>query len=128
MLRSLGLLYTLGQPIHWSGVTPGPARHVRLPLYPWQRERCWYESDESLATRLAELAHPLLGTPLATPSPAWETRLDLRLLPFLNDHRIQRTVIVPAAAYLEIALAVGREVFGPGACQLEDVVFSNRVS
>ena len=52
MLRSLGLLYTLGQPIDWSGVLSRPARIVRLPRYPWQRERCWFESEESRVTRL----------------------------------------------------------------------------
>ncbi len=47
LLRSLGRLHTLGQPIDWSEVLPGPRRFVRLPSYPWQRQRCWFESEES---------------------------------------------------------------------------------
>src|SRR5262249_30166629 len=32
MLRSLGQLYTLGQPIDWSAARPGPARFVPAPV------------------------------------------------------------------------------------------------
>jgi polyketide synthase 12/epothilone polyketide synthase D len=125
MLRSLGQLYTLGQPIDWAGVTPGSAKPIRLPLYPWQRERFWSESAESRMTRLTAPAHPLLGTVLAAPQPSWETRLDLRLLPYLGDHRVQRAVIVPATAYVEMALASAREVFGDSPCRLEDIKLIN---
>jgi polyketide synthase 12/epothilone polyketide synthase D len=125
MLRSLGQLYTLGQPIDWSGLVPGPAEFLRLPPYPWQRQRCWNESEDSRVSRLAAPVHPLLGTTLGLPYPAWGTRLDLRLTPYLADHRVQRTIIVPATAYLEIAVAVAREVLGDGPCQIEDVKFAN---
>jgi acyl transferase domain-containing protein/aryl carrier-like protein len=125
MLRSLGRLYTLGQPIDWSGVTPGPAKTLRLPRYPWQRERCWSESEASRVSRLAAPAHPLLGTSLRAPQAAWETRLDLRLMPYLKDHCVQGTTIFPATGYLEMALAVAREVFGDGPCRLESVKLAN---
>jgi acyl transferase domain-containing protein/acyl carrier protein len=125
MLRSLGRLYVLGHSIDWHGVSPGPAQTLRLPLYPWQRERCWSESEESRTTRLAAPAHPLLGTSLGGPQPAWETRLDLRLFPYLNDHCVQRTTIFPAAGYLEMAFAAARELFGDSACRLEDVKLAN---
>ena len=121
MLRALGFLYTLGYPIDWSGVLPGDCKFVRLPLYSWQRQRFWVESEESRVTRLTAPAHPLLGSPCSGPRPAWETRLDPRLFPYLGDHRIQRAVILPTAAYVDIALAAAREVFGQTACQLEDV-------
>jgi acyl transferase domain-containing protein/NAD(P)-dependent dehydrogenase (short-subunit alcohol dehydrogenase family)/acyl carrier protein len=125
MLRSLGRLYTLGHSIDWNGVTPGPAKTLRLPRYPWQRERCWSESEVSRVARLAAPVHPLLGTSLRSPGPAWEMRLDLRLLPYLNDHRVQRTTIFPATGYLEMAFAAAREVFGDGPCRLEDVKLAN---
>ena len=47
MLHALGRCYALGHPIDWGGLMPGPHRFVRLPLYSWQRERFWYESEES---------------------------------------------------------------------------------
>jgi acyl transferase domain-containing protein/NADPH:quinone reductase-like Zn-dependent oxidoreductase/aryl carrier-like protein len=133
LLHSLGQLYKLGHPIAWCSVTPGPAKTLRPPRYPWQRERYWSESEESRRTRLAAPVHPLLGVSLDGPQPAWETRLDLRLFPYLNDHCVQGTVIFPATGYLEMAFAAAREVFSanstmptaPNACQLEDVRLAN---
>jgi amino acid adenylation domain-containing protein len=121
LLRSLGRLHTLGQPIDWNGVLPGPHRFVRLPSYPWQRQRCWYESEESRATRLTAPLHPLLGSPLGGPRSGWESRLDLKLIPSMADHRVQRAPIVPAAAFVELALAASREALGSEAGHVVEI-------
>jgi len=47
MLGSLGALYTLGYPIRFKHLFPTGGRFVRLPLYPWQRERYWMETNPS---------------------------------------------------------------------------------
>jgi acyl transferase domain-containing protein/aryl carrier-like protein len=125
MLRSLGTLYALGHPIDWDGLMPEPRRFIGLPLYPWQRERFWHEADESRVSRLTAPAHPLLGVAQGGPRPAWEARLDLRLTPYLADHRVQHAAIVPAAAYLELAFAAGREAFSTIGCELRDVQLAN---
>ena len=125
MLRSLGSLHVLGQPIDWCGLLPEPRRFISLPLYPWQRERFWHEADESRVTRLSAPAHPLLGVAQGGPKPGWESRLDLQLAAYLADHRVQHAAIMPAAAYLELAFAAGREAFGAAGCELFDVKFAN---
>jgi acyl transferase domain-containing protein/aryl carrier-like protein len=125
MLRSLAIVHVLGQPIEWGALFHTPRQFVRLPLYFWQRERYWHEADESRVSRLTAPAHALLGVAQAEPRPAWEARLDLRLASYLADHRVQHAVIMPAAAYLEIALAAGREAFGAIGCELREVTFSN---
>ncbi len=51
LLGSLAALYARGASIHWMGVTPS-GRFVRLPSYPWQRERFW-APVAPLATREA---------------------------------------------------------------------------
>ncbi len=43
MLEALGSLYTIGHPIDWAGVFPDGGRLVRLPTYPFQRQRYWFE-------------------------------------------------------------------------------------
>jgi polyketide synthase 12/epothilone polyketide synthase D len=136
MLGSLGALHTHGYPINWAaclriepgsrGEHPGlPPRFVSLPLYPWQHERCWNESEESRVTRLAAVAHPLLGKSTGGPEPSWENRLELRLFPCFADHCVQRAAILPATAYLEMGFAAARECFGGTAYQLEDVRLAN---
>jgi len=42
LLGSLGALYAAGGSVDWAAVTP-PGRFIRLPSYPWQRERHWSE-------------------------------------------------------------------------------------
>jgi epothilone polyketide synthase D len=51
----------------------------------------------------------------------WESAIDLNRLPWLNDHQVQGTVVVPGTAYLEMALAAGSCLFGDALLKLDDV-------
>ena len=44
MLRALGALYAQGQPVDWGALDPS-GQFLRLPSYPWQRERHWLEAE-----------------------------------------------------------------------------------
>ena len=134
MLGSLGMLYTLGYPVDWSRIYPAGGRCVRLPLYPWQRERCWLEtaagdtdSHWEQTARRPMGKHPLLGWHFKSADPAgrhfWEVTLDKSTLPYLYDHRIQGVAVLSASAYLEMALAATVEVFGEQSFVLKDVEF-----
>jgi amino acid adenylation domain-containing protein len=46
---SAAFLYASGFDLHWSQVSP-PGRIVRMPSYPWQRKRFWFE-EQRRATR-----------------------------------------------------------------------------
>lgn len=121
LLSALGQLYTQGYPIAWSQLAQG--EFVRLPRYPWQRERYWLEADESVHDRLGIGAteqttisrrasnHPLLGGQLnlAPSVQVWEGALDRSALSYLEDHRVQRTVVFPGAGYIEMALAAAAQ-------------------
>ena len=45
-LTMLGSLWAAGTPIDWRRVMPEGGTTVRLPLYPWQRERHWADAAE----------------------------------------------------------------------------------
>src|SRR5262249_58511231 len=72
-------------------------------------------------------AHPLWGkrTQLAPPAGhhLWQTELGRRALPSLDDHRVQGTAVLPASAYLEMALAAAAEAFGTGPCAVKNIKF-----
>jgi acyl transferase domain-containing protein/aryl carrier-like protein len=123
LLSSLGTLYTLGFPISWRTLVGSSGNQVKLPLYPWQLKPYWTESVESRDDRLLTLAHPLLGQRMSPAHPTWELELSPRLLPYLVDHRIQGNVLLPGAAYAEIALAAAHEVFSEGEYTLEGLAF-----
>jgi myxalamid-type polyketide synthase MxaE and MxaD len=134
MLGSLGALYTLGYPVDWNSIYPSGGRCVPLPAYPWQRVRSWFEprtqdgeSREAGIARPGANDHPLLGRPFRTPHADgvqfWEYVLDRTSSPHLDDHRIQGIAVLPASAYLEMALAATAETFGPRPIALKDIEF-----
>jgi NADPH:quinone reductase-like Zn-dependent oxidoreductase/SAM-dependent methyltransferase/NAD(P)-dependent dehydrogenase (short-subunit alcohol dehydrogenase family)/aryl carrier-like protein len=42
-------------------------------------------------------------------------------MPYLDDHGVRRSVLLPATAFLEMARAAARELFGPSGYVIEDV-------
>ena len=123
MLGSLGTLYTLGYPIDWQTLSGQTGNFVRLPAYPWQLKPYWTESIESREDRLLTQIHPLLGQRMSSAHPTWELELSPRLLPYLVDHRIQESILLPGAAFAEMALAAAHEVFGAGVYVIEELAF-----
>jgi acyl transferase domain-containing protein len=128
MLGALAGLYVAGADVDWRGFDRDRARRpLTLPTYPFQRQRYWAPSDRPRPRPAGEMratgAHPLLGHRLATAaaSAVFETRLGLASTRFLDDHRIQGRVVVPAPCYLEIALAGARALYGAAAVELADV-------
>jgi acyl transferase domain-containing protein len=123
MLGSLGALYTLGYPVAWQTLYEHTGNFIRLPAYPWQFKTYWTESAESREDRLFVPVHPLLGQRIRAAHPSWELEVNQRLLPYLVDHRIQEKVLIPGAAFAEMALAAAHEVFGEGNYLVEELTF-----
>ena len=123
MLGSLGALYTLGSPIDWPTLSEHSGRFVPLPLYSWQFKTYWTESLECHEDRFLTQVHPLLGQRMGAAHPTWESELSSWLLPYLADHRIQESVLLPGAAYAELALVAAREVFGEGMYSVDELTF-----
>ncbi len=121
LLGSLGALYTLGHDVDWNRLWPEGGRAVRLPGHPWRRQTYWHESPELNASRLSAEDHPFLNRDLRAADPAWQTPLDLRMLTYLADHRVDRHAVFPAAGFVEAAVAAGRRAWGRECVTLEDV-------
>ncbi|MFF0264306.1 amino acid adenylation domain-containing protein [Kribbella sp. NPDC004536] len=93
-----GSLSSLGE-VNRSGTS------VNLPGYPWQRERHYKELGRG-GSLAGPSVHPLLGSAVNSARAEFENNLDLALLPYLNDHRVQGdTPVFPMAGYIEMALA-----------------------
>jgi myxalamid-type polyketide synthase MxaE and MxaD len=119
--EAVARLWTVGVAIDWTRHhADAGGRHIDLPTYPFQRERHWAAVRSSAPVRTAVRrdagAHPLLGHRLVEAGAAavgvWEGAVDLATFPYLVDHRVQGRVIVPATAYLEMAIAAGVETLG----------------
>ncbi|WPB82687.1 SDR family NAD(P)-dependent oxidoreductase [Archangium violaceum] len=97
---------------------PRPGRVVSLPLYPWQRERHWNGSPDwwiQLPQEDRAFVHPLLGRRAPVAEPAWHQSVSSLRLPWLYDHQVDGVVVMPGTAYVEAALAAGRQTFANGA-------------
>ncbi|MFF2654135.1 SDR family NAD(P)-dependent oxidoreductase [Streptomyces sp. NPDC058045] len=111
---AMGELFTCGLGTGWGEALPG--RRVPLPTYPFARERYWPEpgrQGDVTAAGLSDPAHPLLGAAvtLAEDEQVLLTgRLSVSTHPWLADHAVDGTVLVPATALVELAVRAGDEV------------------
>ncbi|MEN2423823.1 SDR family NAD(P)-dependent oxidoreductase [Streptomyces rimosus] len=105
-----GALIAAGVGTDWARYFPRRGQTVELPAYPWQRERHW--SGEKEAWSGGALKHPLLGVRSQAPTPVWSGSVDPVLAPWLADHKVAGSVVMPATGYVEMALAAGRAALG----------------
>ena len=122
MLGALAELHVRGRAVRWEGVVGEGGRHVRLPPYPWRRERHWMEPAPADGPAPgAGGGHPLLGRRLRGPRAAWECELGDPRLAYLQDHVVEDVAAFPAAAYVEMCLAAARALAPEGPLALERV-------
>jgi myxalamid-type polyketide synthase MxaB len=128
MLGSLGALYAAGCPVEWGSLYAEGGHLVNLPAYKWQREHFWRGPELSANDRLKKAPDHLLSVTglqsAADPETYfWEFDLSSEMFPFLKDHCIQGVAVLPAAAYLEMAIVAGRSLFVDANLILERVDF-----
>ncbi|HWO18984.1 MAG TPA: SDR family NAD(P)-dependent oxidoreductase [Kofleriaceae bacterium] len=118
LVAALGGLFVHGQRIDWLAVFAGSARRADLPTYAFQRRRFWLDAPkargiEVAAAGLESAGHPLLGAAVALAGRedvVLTGRLALAEQPWLADHAVFGTVLVPGAGMLELVLAAARTV------------------
>ncbi|MFG3142843.1 beta-ketoacyl synthase N-terminal-like domain-containing protein, partial [Streptomyces sp. NPDC048211] len=115
-MTAVGRLHTAGVPLDWAALLPG-ARHTDLPTYAFQHERYWLDAPagagDVTAAGLTSPGHGLLGAAVALAEGdgvLLTGRLSRTTHPWLADHRMHGTVLVPGAALVELVLRAGDEV------------------
>ncbi|MER5771998.1 type I polyketide synthase [Streptomyces sp. NPDC001985] len=126
LLTSLAEAHVRGADIDWRALLPAGRRSVALPVYPFQRRRHWLRAPEGTAApgRLGvePAGHPLLGVAVESAADGGllvTGRLSLAGQPWLADHVVNGTVLLPGALLVELALHAGGELGGLG---LDDLV------
>lgn len=119
VLRALGQLYLLGNPVNFARLVDGGNLLTDLPTYPWHYEEpIWKESRLAREYRLREfLHHELLGARIveSTPfNPAWRNVLRLEDATWIKDHEIEGDVVVPGVSYLLMVGEAARQITGRG--------------
>ncbi len=127
LLGALAVVWTHGTEIDWPKLFEGSgARRVGLPTYAFQRERYWLETaaatGDMASAGQSSAGHPLLSAAVeladdearlftgrwSSQAPAW-----------VADHVVLGAIVVPGAAFVEVALWAGGQV---GCDLLEELV------
>ncbi|WSP86682.1 SDR family NAD(P)-dependent oxidoreductase [Streptomyces sp. NBC_01235] len=117
LLAALATLFTHGAHVDWSVQLPVTAP-VLLPTYAFQRRRYWLDAaadhtGDVTAAGLERAGHPLLSAAVRvadTGGLVLSGRLSARTHRWLADHCVLGRAILPATAYLELAVHAGDQV------------------
>jgi acyl transferase domain-containing protein/D-arabinose 1-dehydrogenase-like Zn-dependent alcohol dehydrogenase/short-subunit dehydrogenase/acyl carrier protein len=116
LLSAIAELWTYGMSVDWQALAGPSARRVDLPTYAFQRQRYWLDgftgSGDAASLGLDAGGHPLLGAvvDLAGGGVVLTGRIGLESHPWLADHAVMGSVLLPGTAFLELALQAGRRV------------------
>lgn len=112
-------LHRAGVALDFKAMTPS-RRLLPLPAYAWDRSRWWNEAPQWRESRLGSGGRGLLDSRLPCAKPIWTGRLDSRHMAFLKDHKVENHTVFPAAAFVELALEAGVQLFEGRPFVIED--------
>ncbi|MFI1769871.1 SDR family NAD(P)-dependent oxidoreductase, partial [Streptomyces sp. NPDC020800] len=115
LVSAVARLCTRGVHPDWEAFFAGRgARRVDLPTYAFQHQRYWLDAGVGAgdlnAAGLGSAGHPLLGAIVDTADSDGQLftgRLSVETHPWLADHAIQGSILLPGTAFLELAIRAG---------------------
>jgi acyl transferase domain-containing protein/NAD(P)-dependent dehydrogenase (short-subunit alcohol dehydrogenase family)/acyl carrier protein len=124
--KSICQLFTIGRKTDWNAINKVEGRYVRLPAYPWSMTEYRRMSDEVSQRLFGNKGHLFLNERVTAPNPTWEVEINEQLLPWLPDHEVGGSVVLPGAAYVDAAMAMGVELKKDESINftIQDIVFS----
>ncbi|MDT0527734.1 SDR family NAD(P)-dependent oxidoreductase [Micromonospora sp. DSM 115977] len=119
LLAGLAELHAHGVAVDWQPwFADTGARRVDLPTYAFQHQRYWPEAGagwtgDVTAFGLRPAQHPLLGAAVGVAHAEgflFTGRLARRTHPWISDHVVFDTVLLPGTGFVELALQAGAHV------------------
>jgi acyl transferase domain-containing protein/surfactin synthase thioesterase subunit/acyl carrier protein len=129
LFKNLADVYAAGFDIPWEKYyRTSHAPHIALPSYPFQRER--YEIEDHSAEngrQRINAKHPLLGEAITLAgnehTSFWESQISLEQFPYLKDHQVNDTIVVPGVTYVEMILEAAAELYTHGVPVISNLKF-----
>ncbi|MFF4298354.1 beta-ketoacyl synthase N-terminal-like domain-containing protein [Streptomyces vinaceus] len=117
LVAALAQAHAHGVEVDWNGFFAGSgARRIELPTYAFRRDRFWALDErrggDAGSLGLDAVDHPLLSAVLPAPGTGGATftgRPARSAQPWLEDHDLLGTVVLPATGFVELALRAGAE-------------------
>ncbi|WP_264935860.1 acyltransferase domain-containing protein, partial [Streptomyces sp. A012304] len=108
-----------GLTVDWTPLVGEGDAHVDLPTYTFQHQRYWLRdvsaagADDATGLGLTGEGHPLLGASVSLADGQGlllTGRLSLSSHPWLRDHAVAGSVLLPGTAFVELAIRAGDSV------------------
>ncbi|MER6807629.1 SDR family NAD(P)-dependent oxidoreductase, partial [Streptomyces sp. NPDC000678] len=114
-IESAAEAWSHGVTVDWTTLLkPYHAHTVELPPYPFQRRHYWLTPEpagtDARGLGLTSAGHPLLGAVVELVEEdrlVYTGRLAHDTQPWLADHAVHGTVLLPGTAFVELTMAVG---------------------
>ncbi|MFD7932841.1 type I polyketide synthase, partial [Streptomyces sp. NPDC059742] len=118
LVTALARAHAHGIRVDWQAFfSAADAQRVDLPTYAFQRQRYWIEpgtrAGDVGAAGLDEAAHPLLGATVALADSegfVFTALLSPTTHPWLVDHQVMGSVLLPGTAFVDLAIWAGDQV------------------
>jgi acyl transferase domain-containing protein/acyl carrier protein len=115
VLHAIATLHATGTSVNWPALLGSrPGRLPDLPTYAFQHERYWL-TKPTTGTDLSHAGltaadHPFLRamTQLPDGTHVFSGRISAETHPWLNDHAVMETAILPGTGFVELALHAAR--------------------
>ena len=106
--------FASGADVNWSALLgPAPQCRVDVPTYAFDRRRFWLEDSKgrigSGTAGIDGMPHPLLAAAVSAADGGLVVtgQLSLSNAPWLSDHGVEGSILLPGTAFVELALQAG---------------------
>lgn len=125
LLSALARAHVAGVAVDWRPLFAGRAvTRVSLPTYAFQHRRYWpapVTTSDVRQSGMDRAGHPLLGAMVRLPDAegaVFTGRLTVGGHPWLADHTVAGTTLIPGAAFVDLVLHIGTTVDCPRVAEL----------
>ncbi|HEY5149497.1 MAG TPA: SDR family NAD(P)-dependent oxidoreductase, partial [Mycobacterium sp.] len=126
LFTAVAQLWVTGQTVTWQRLHPGGRHTDHVPTYPFQHQSYWLQDLEDVTdfavVGIEPEEHPLLGAAIPLPDTdgfVFTGRLSLVTHPWLADHVVMDSVLLPGAAFVDLAIRAGDAV---GSSHIDELV------
>ncbi|WP_327147860.1 type I polyketide synthase [Nocardia sp. NBC_01329] len=125
LLATLAWAHVAGVAVDWRPLFVGrAANRVSLPTYAFQHQRYWpapITTSDIRQSGMDQAGHPLLGAMVRLPDSdgaVFTGRLAVDSHPWLADHTVAGTTLIPGAAFVDLVLHAGTSVDCPRVAEM----------